>query len=125
MSLHYPVNQQDRICVVTRGAEIPRDEDISTSPRMIAFIDVSPGANFLPQAAELNDGRVVTFFTPLIEELRQDGDTLPAAYPENTMTDDGRRERDAHRKWMPTTGTSTRQSRSWRRSSATVAGPVD
>ena len=37
-------------------------------PRMIAFVDVPPGIRFLPQAAELNDGQVVTFFSPLIEK---------------------------------------------------------
>jgi hypothetical protein len=99
LSLHYLVNQQDRICVVTRGAEIPRDGDISASPRMIAFIDVPPGTRFLPQAAELNDGRVVTFFAPLIEKLQRDGGTLPTTYPKSTTTDEGRRERDAHWKW--------------------------
>src|SRR5581483_2045027 len=41
------------------------------------FLDRSPGARFLPQAAELNDGRVVTFSSPLIEKLKRDGGTLP------------------------------------------------
>lgn len=99
LSLHYLVNQQDRICVVAQGAKVPSSEDISGSPRMIAFIDVPPGTMFLPQAAELDDGRVVTFFSPLIEKLRQDGGTLPAAYPESTTTDEGKRQRDAHWKW--------------------------
>jgi len=35
---------------------------------MIAFVDVPPGIRFLPQAAELNDGQVVRFFSPLIEK---------------------------------------------------------
>jgi hypothetical protein len=39
------------------------------SPRMISFVDVPPGTRVLPQAAELNDGQVVTFFSPLIEKL--------------------------------------------------------
>jgi hypothetical protein len=34
---------------------------------MIAFVDVPPGTRFLPQAAEQNDGQVVTVFSPLIE----------------------------------------------------------
>lgn len=33
---------------------------------MIAFVDVPPGIRFLPQAAELNDDQVVTFFSPLV-----------------------------------------------------------
>ncbi len=35
---------------------------------MIAFVDVPPGTRFLPQAAELNDGQMVMFFSPLIEK---------------------------------------------------------
>lgn len=99
LSLHYLVNQQDRICVTARGTEIPGPADISASPRMIAFIDVPPGTMFLPQAAELENGRVVTFFDPLVEKLKQDGGTLPAAYPESTATDDGKKQRDAHWQW--------------------------
>ena len=49
---------------------------------MIAFVDVPPGTRFLPQAAELNDGQVVTFFSPLIEKLQRDGGIRPVAYPE-------------------------------------------
>ena len=70
LSLHYLVNQPDRICVVGPGDPLPGAEAITASPRMIAFIDVSPGTRFLPQAAELNDGRVVTFFSPLIDKLQ-------------------------------------------------------
>ena len=99
LSLHYLVNQQDRICVVAGGANIPGKEDISASPRMIAFVDIPPDTMFLPQAAELDDGRVVTFFDPLIEKLQQDGGTLPVTYPENTTTEEGKRQRDAHWKW--------------------------
>lgn len=53
LTLHYMGNQPDRICVVTRGTEVPGHEDISGSPRMLAFIDVPPETMFLPQAAEL------------------------------------------------------------------------
>jgi hypothetical protein len=99
LSLHYLVSQQNRLCLVVQGAEIPGPEHISASPRMIAFVDVPPGTTFLPQAAELNDGRVVTFFDPLIEKLQLDGGALPVAYPETTTTDEGKRKRDAHWKW--------------------------
>jgi hypothetical protein len=67
---------------------------------MVAFVDVPPGARFLPQAAELNDGRVVTFFSPLIEKLKRDGGTLPGAYPHTTATEAGRRQRDAYWDWF-------------------------
>ena len=93
LSLHYLVNQPDRICVVGPGDSLPGAETITASPRMIAFIDVPPGTRFLPQAAELDDGRVVTFFNPLIDKLQRDGGTLHVAYPDSTATDAGRRQR--------------------------------
>jgi hypothetical protein len=99
LCLHYLVNQQDRIRLVSGGAAIPPSEDIGTSPRMIAFVNVPPGTMFLPQAAELDNGRVVTFFDPLIDKLRQDGDTSPVPYPDSTGTAEGKRQRDAHWKW--------------------------
>jgi hypothetical protein len=49
LSLHYLVNQPDRICVVDQDAPIPEAEAIAASPRMIAFIDVPKGTRFLPQ----------------------------------------------------------------------------
>jgi hypothetical protein len=100
LSLHYLVNQPQRICVVNQDSPFPGAEAIAASPRMIAFVDVPPGTRFLPQAAELNDGRVVTFFSPLIEKLKRDGGMLPVAYPETTATDVGRRQRDAYWRWF-------------------------
>ena len=100
LSLHYVVNQPERICVVSQDNPLPGPEAIAASPRMIAFVDVPPGTRFLPQAAELNDGRVVTFFSPLIEALQRDGGTLPVAYPDSTATDSGKRQRDAYWNWF-------------------------
>jgi hypothetical protein len=67
---------------------------------MIAFIDAAAGTRFLPQAAELNDGRVVTFFDPLVEALRRDGGTLPVGYPDDTSTSAGKVQRDAYWNWF-------------------------
>jgi hypothetical protein len=100
LSLHYLVNQQARICVVGQGAPLPSAVAIGASPRMIAFVDAPPGTRFLPQAAELNDGRVVTFFRPLIERLKQDGGSLPVSYPVSTATDTGKLQRDAYWNWF-------------------------
>ena len=100
LSLHYLVNQPERICVVSQDTQLPGTEAIAASPRMIAFMDVPPGTRFLPQAAELNDGRVVTFFSPLAEKLQRHGGTLPVAYPDNTTTDTGRAQRDAYWNWF-------------------------
>lgn len=100
LSLHYVVNQPERICLVSRDTQLPDDEAIAASPRMIAFIDVPPGTRFLPQAAELNDGRVVTFFSPLVKKLQRDRGTVPVSYPDSTTTDAGRAERDAYWNWF-------------------------
>jgi len=86
LSLHYLVNQPESICVLNQDIPLPDAGAITASPRMIAFVDVPPGTRFLPQAAELDDGRVVTFFSPLIEKLQRDGGTLPVAYPGSTAT---------------------------------------
>jgi hypothetical protein len=85
---------------VGQGAPLPESADIGTSPRMIAFVDAPPGTTFLPQAAELNDGRVVTFFRPLVENLKADGGTLPVGYPHTTATDEGKLQRDAYWTWF-------------------------
>jgi hypothetical protein len=122
LSLHYLVNQPERIRVAGQHDPLPDAAAIGASPRMVAFVDVPPGARFLPQAAELNDGRVVTFFSPLIEKLKQDGGTLPGAYPHTTATE------RAGSSAMPTgagsltTGTPMRRSRSSRTASATADG---
>lgn len=55
--------------MVGRDTPVPAAEAIAASPRMIAFVDVPPGTRFLQQAAELNDGQVVTFFSALTEKL--------------------------------------------------------
>jgi hypothetical protein len=100
LSLHYLVNQRARICMAGRGTQLPSAEAIGASPRMIAFVDAPAGTRFLPQAAELNDGHVVTFFSPLIEKLKRDCDRLPGAYPHSTVTEAGKRERDAYWGWF-------------------------
>ena len=100
LCLHYLVNQRDRICVVGQGAPLPSAVVIGASPRMIAFVDALAGTRFLPQAAELNDGRVVTFFSPLIEKLKKDGGTLPVGYPVSTATATGKLQRDAYWNWF-------------------------
>jgi hypothetical protein len=100
LSLHYLVNQPGRICQVDEQSSLPGSDAIAASPRMIAFIDAAAGTRFLPQAAELNDGRVVTFFDPLVEALRRDGGTLPVGYPDDTSTSAGKVQRDAYWNWF-------------------------
>jgi hypothetical protein len=100
LTLHYLVNQQDRICVAGQQAPLPDAEAIAATPRMLAFLDAPPGTIFLPQAAELDHGRVVTFFGPLIEKLKKDGGALPVSYPATTATDAGKAQRDTYWAWF-------------------------
>jgi hypothetical protein len=98
LCLHYLASQPERICFLSgEDGRLPAAETIVTSPRMVAFIDVSPGAIFLPLAAELNDGRVVTFYEPLAEELKREDGDVPGAYPEELVP--GSRERERARYW--------------------------
>jgi hypothetical protein len=99
LTLHYLSNQPDRLRVVTQETGIPGKEEVSASPRMLAFVDVPPGTMLLPQAAELDRGRVVTFFDALTEGLQRDRGKPHAAYPENSATDAGARQRDAYWNW--------------------------
>jgi hypothetical protein len=103
LSLHYKANHPERIWF-QEGPDwnLPLPDKILQSPRMIAFIDAPPGTQFLPAAAELNDGRVVAFFDPLIEKLKRDGGTLPVAYPEDAATGRGRPQRDDYWDWFTT-----------------------
>jgi hypothetical protein len=52
---------------------------------MIAFLDFPPKTYFLPMAAELNDGHVVTFFEPLIAKLRSAEGDRPIVYPDDSL----------------------------------------
>lgn len=96
LTLHYLSNQPDRICVVTRGTEVPGKEEIGAAPRMLAFIDVPPGTMLLPQAAELDRGRVVTFFDALTEKLKQAQDSPRGDYPASQAAGMGMRQRDTY-----------------------------
>jgi hypothetical protein len=100
LSLHYLVNQPGRVCFIGPESPLPSQDAISASPRMIAFIDACAGTQFLPLAAELNDGRVVTFFDPLIEKLQRDGGMLPVRYPDDVLTEEGRRHKDNYWAWF-------------------------
>jgi hypothetical protein len=99
LTLHYLSNQPDRLRVVAQGTEVPGMEEIGATPRMLAFLDVPPGTMLLPQAAELDRGRVVPFFDALTERLQQDRDKPRAAYPADLTTEKGMRKRDAYWNW--------------------------
>ena len=101
LSLHYLLNQPERIWF-REGSEqaFPKPEAILQSPRMIALLDIPADTKFIPMAAKLNDGRVVTFFEPLIENLKRDGGKLPIRYPDDAYTERGKRDRDEYWAWF-------------------------
>jgi hypothetical protein len=101
LSLHYLVNQPARIWF-REGPQpqLPSPEAILESPRMIALVDIPADTKFIPMAAELNDGRVVTFFGQLIDKLKRDGGTLPVKYPDDASTEEGKRDRDDYWAWF-------------------------
>jgi hypothetical protein len=61
-------------------------------------------AKFFPLAAELSEGRVVTFFDRLIEKLQRPGGMLPVRYPDDTSTPEGAHQHEEYWSWF---------SRSW------------
>jgi hypothetical protein len=101
LCLHYLVNQPDRVWF-HEGTDwrLPTQKEILTTPRMIALVDTPPGTQFIPLAAELNDGHVVTFFDPLIEKLQRRGGMLPVQYPDDASTNEGKRQRDYYWAWF-------------------------
>ena len=101
LSLHYLENQAKRIWF-PKGETwtLPAESEIIDSPRILAFLDFPPVTAFLPMAAELNDGRVVTFFGPLVESLKHDGGMLPVRYPDDRSDPDFEKNRDAYWSWF-------------------------
>lgn len=101
LSLHYLVNQPDRVWF-HQGTDwdLPADEVIETTPRILAFVDFPPRTKFLPMAAELNDGRVVTFFDQLVQKFKTYPGTLPVRYPDDVTTDEGKKQRDDYWYWF-------------------------
>jgi hypothetical protein len=101
LTLHYLVNLPERVCLHDGGqSRLPEPAAILASPRMIAFIDAPPGAQFIPLAAELDNGRVVTFFEPLVDKLKRAGGRLPPQYPQDISTAESIRQRDAYWAWF-------------------------
>jgi hypothetical protein len=101
LSLHYLERQKERIWSPQDDDwTLPPNAEIVASPRMLTYLDFPPQTKFLPMAAELNDGRVVTFFGPLVEKLKKDGGTLPVRYPDDLSVAGWQEERDKYWKWF-------------------------
>lgn len=101
LALHYLAHQKERIWHARdEHWSLPESTEIVASPRMLACLDFPPHSKFLPMAAELNDGRVVTFFGPLVDKLKKDGGTLPVHYPDDPLEATFAAERDKYWTWF-------------------------
>jgi hypothetical protein len=101
LCLHYLLSQPERIWFQEgTKLQLPSTQQIRAYPRMLAAIDFPPETMFLPTAAELNDGRVVTFRDRLIDRFKKDGGTIPVVYPDDTTTSDGSLRRDSYWRWF-------------------------
>jgi hypothetical protein len=101
LSLHYLVNLDNRVAVHNSAqSRFPAESEILASPRMMAFVDAAPGTKIVPQAAELDDGLVQTFFSELAGGLRHPGGEPAPTYPDDLTGAEGRRQRDAYWDWF-------------------------
>ena len=83
LAIHYLANQPERVRVVSNPTQPGwyDQEFISALPRALAFVDFPPRTKFIPMAAEVADGKVVTIF----DQLRV-GEAGPPAPPESTTS---------------------------------------
>jgi hypothetical protein len=51
------------------------------TPKPLVFLDVKPGFPIIPMAAELSEGKVVTFYDRIAAAINGPGQTLPPEYP--------------------------------------------
>lgn len=84
LALHYEAHFSKRIAVVSEDFADPfwvNEAFISDVPRALVFFDFPPGTRFIPMAAELNKGNVVTVFNRLANTLGGPHDK-PPSYPD-------------------------------------------
>jgi hypothetical protein len=86
LALHYATNLQRRLVYSTGQAEEPWlvPSFAKELPRALIFLDLPPSTTVIPTAAELNEGRVVTFYDKLVPALSHRSKTLPNDYPPDT-----------------------------------------
>jgi hypothetical protein len=101
LSLHYLEKQKDRIWFPEGDTwTLPIEANIIASPRLLIFLDFPPWTKFMPMAAELNDGRVVTFFGPLVDKFKTEGGTLPKRYPDDRSDPNFEKDRGDYWDWF-------------------------
>jgi hypothetical protein len=104
LALHYAVHIPDRVKVVSLPGDASwySPEFIAKTPRALLFLDLPPETVFLPTAAELGDGKVITFYSRMPEELRCKPTEMPV-YPDATRENDEAKlnsERKEYWKWF-------------------------
>jgi hypothetical protein len=89
LAIHYAVNQSNRVWSV-EGLDDNWPEELQPGesvPKPLIFLDVDKGYPVMPMAAELANGKVVTFFDKIAAEVAAiGGGAVPPKYP---MTDVG------------------------------------
>jgi len=81
LTLHYLTNLPKRMKVVAdpRQPGWHEQEFISALPRALVFVDFPEGTTFVPMAAEVDKGKIVTIY----DQLRgPGGESPPTSYPE-------------------------------------------
>jgi hypothetical protein len=101
LALHYLVNLPERVAPHDSAqSRFPAEADILASPRMLAFLDAAPGTKIVPQAAELDNGSVKTFYRPLAESLHHPGGKPAPRYPDDLSSAEGKRQREEYWDWF-------------------------
>jgi hypothetical protein len=79
LALHYFVNVPDRVRRITEPKDLSMmDPDfIEALPRALVFLDLSEDLKFIPAAAELAQGNVVTFYDRLLRAFQKDHQDKP------------------------------------------------
>lgn len=108
LALHYATEQHSRLVTDDLGSGADKrdwesDAFIQQVPRALAFFDCPPGTMFIPVAAEVDRGSVVTFYDELIKRFAVQGKDFHPKYRESKPGDDPaevREDRAAYWEWF-------------------------
>ncbi len=83
LALHYMADLPDRLVYAVDRSDMSwADDDYArTLPRALVFLELPEETIMIPAAAELNEGRVITFFDKLIPALSGRTNTIPEDFP--------------------------------------------
>lgn len=86
LALHYVADLPERLVLPRNGAEQAwaNDDYARMLPRALVFVELPANTIIIPAAAELNEGRVITFFDKLIPALSSKNQTIPRDFPADT-----------------------------------------